>query len=387
VATRLAKAFVIMAASSVVVTGLWRSAQSETSSACGVPLQAYGEWQTASLEQVKLDAPTLCSLIEKLDKSPKMNVHAVVVVRDGNLVFETYRKGEDYNWGTKLGETTYTPQMQHDVRSVSRSVVSLLVGIAVDRKLIVGIDEPVFSFFPEYADAKSTEKDGILLRHLLTMTAGLAANENVPYRHQSNTERSMYESAEPYRYVLERKIWSAPGKSWNYNGGATMLLGAVLQKSTGKSLPDLAKEALFDPLGIVDFDWTRVAPSGEPAAGGGLRLRPRDMAKIGQLLLNKGMWHGRRIVSEKWIEASIQPLYKASWNSYHYGYQWWVGESKIGEKTFQWIAAWGLGGQRIFIVPASDLVVAINAGLYASDTQDGVAINILDNFVLAALRD
>ena len=197
----------------------------------------------------------------------------------------------------------------------------------------------------------------------------------------------MYGSADPYRCVLERKVWNAPGEIWNYNGGATMLLGAVLQKSTGKSLPDFAKEALFEPLGIIDFDWTRLAASGEPAAAAGLRLRPRDMAKIGQLMLNKGMWNGRRIVSEKRIEAPTQPLYKQSWNSYHYGYQWWVGESKIGEKTFQWIAAWGLGGQRIFIVPASDLVVAINAGLYASNTQDGVAINILENVVLAALRD
>ena len=100
-----------------------------------------------SPEQANFDPLTLCSLNEKLDKSPEMNVHAVVVVRGGDLVFETYRRGEDYKLGTKLGETTYTPQMLHDVRSVSKSVVSLLIGIAIDRKLVVGVDEPVFPFF------------------------------------------------------------------------------------------------------------------------------------------------------------------------------------------------------------------------------------------------
>ena len=115
----------------------------------GVPLQDVGEWQTATLEQVNLDEQLLCSLNEKLDASPRMNVHAVVVLRGGKLVFETYRKGDDENWETKLEQVAFTPQTLHDVRSVSKSVVSLLIGIAIDRKLIASVDEPVFSFFPE----------------------------------------------------------------------------------------------------------------------------------------------------------------------------------------------------------------------------------------------
>ena len=107
----------------------------------------------------------------------------------------------------------------------------------------------------------------------------------------------MYQSVDPYRAVLSQKLWNKPGEQWNYNSGCTMLLAAVLQKVTGKRLTDFAKEALFDPLGIKEFEWITVQPSDEPAAGGGLRLRPRDMAKIGQLVMNKGEWNGQSVVS------------------------------------------------------------------------------------------
>ena len=131
-------------------------------------------WQISSPEEAGLDAAVVCSLNEALDKSPEMNVHAVVVVRGGKLVYETYRTGHDEKWGTTLGVVTYTPQMQHDLRSVTKSVVSLLMGIALDRKLIASPDDPVFKYFPDYAALRTHEKDQIHLSHLLTMTSGLA---------------------------------------------------------------------------------------------------------------------------------------------------------------------------------------------------------------------
>jgi CubicO group peptidase (beta-lactamase class C family) len=125
--------------------------------------------------------------------------------------------------------------------------------------------------------------------------------------------------------------------------------------------------------------------SDEAAAASGLRLRPRDMAKIGQLVLDKGVWNGRRLISEAWLEESTEAR-SEGWFPYRYGYQWWCGESKIGERTVAWIAAWGLGGQRIYVVPADELVVVIAAGLYASDSQGPVVLDILNNYVLAAIR-
>ena len=260
------------------------------------------------------------------------------------------------------------------------------MGVALDRKLIASLDEPVFSYFPEYSDITTPEKNAITLRHLLTMSAGLRANEDVEWNSPINTERDMYQSVDPYRTVLEQKLWNKPGEQWDYNSGCTMVLAAVLQKVTGKPWTDFAKEALFDPLGIKEFEWITVKPSNEPAAGGGLRLRPRDMAKIGQLVLNKGEWNGRPVVSAGWIEDLLEPRRKAG-GDMSYGYQWWVGAAEVGGKSYDWIAAQGLGGQRILIVPERGLVVAITAGMYRSRRQDFVAEDILEEFVLASVLD
>jgi CubicO group peptidase (beta-lactamase class C family) len=303
----------------------------------------------------------------------------------GRLVFETYRTGDDENWGRRRYGVAFTPETLHDVRSVSKSVVSLLIGIAIDRKLIASVDEPVFSFFPEYADLRTPEKDRIKLRDLLTMTAGLDADEEVPYSSPLNTERRIYESPYPYRAVLELEASQPPGQTWRYNSGCTMLLAGVLHKVTGKPLSDFAREVLFEPLGITDYYWTSLWASGELAAGAGLRLRPRDMAKIGQLLLNQGVWNGRRIVSKEWLDASAQPLYEGFYAT-RYGFHWWVGQSRAGGRTFSWIAAWGRGGQRLFVVPEADLVVAINAGLYDGGSPY-VPLGIFEQFVLGAIRD
>jgi CubicO group peptidase (beta-lactamase class C family) len=173
-----------------------------------------------------------------------------------------------------------------------------------------------------------------------------------------------------------------------YNSGATTLLGRVLKKSTGKPLDQFAKEALFDPLHIEDFEWGRMI-NGEPDAGGGLRLRPRDTAKIGQLVLNGGTWQGQRVVPEDWVKQSTKPRFVTSWGGgMHYGYQWWLGTSPFGAgRTVDWIAAFGLGGQRIFIVPTLDLVVVTNAGLYADGGQSAIVRTVFEYRVLPAIRD
>jgi CubicO group peptidase (beta-lactamase class C family) len=360
----------------------------EATISCGARLEAGGEWPTVSPEKAGLDSALLCSLNERLDKSPEMNVHSVVVVRGGKLVYESYRAGEDEKWGRKQGVTPYTSQMQHDVRSISKSVVSLLFGIALDRKLIASIDDPVFNYFPDYAALRTPEKDYIHLRHLLTMTSGFAWDERRAYSDPGNSERVMIRSTEPYHFVLEQPVWRKPDEEWNYNGGGTQLLAGVLQRTTGKSLANFAKEALFEPLGITQFEWLNMPASGEVAAASGLRLRPRDLAKIGQLVLDNGMWNGRRIISEAWIRESTQGriAHIDAVDSLRYGYQWWGDEVKVGDRQISWIAAQGLGGQRIYIVPAFGLVVVITAGLYASSSQDWVSFDIFDKYVLAAIR-
>lgn len=343
------------------------------------------DWEVARPDDVGLDPGTLCTIGTKLAAPDRPNLHAVVVVRHGKLVYEAYTTGTDYKWGTDLGAVTYDATIRHDTRSVSKSVVSLLFGIALDRNLLASVDIPMLQFFPEYADLKTPENEHILLRHLLTMTAGFDWNEDTAWASEANTERKMYESSDPYRYVLERPVVYDPDERWQYNSGATALLGAVMKKSAGQSLSDFAKEALFDPLHINDFEWL-VMRNGDAIAGGGLRLRPRDMAKIGQLVLNGGEWQGRRIVSETWVKESTEPWFKA-WNSMRYGYHWWAGTSKSRDRTFDWTAAIGFGGQRIFIVPALDLVVVTTAGLYRDESQGYHVRSIMDDDVLPAVRD
>ena len=182
-------------------------------------------------------------------------------------------------------------------------MISLLLGIALDHKLINGIDESIINWFPQYPDLRIPEKERITLRHLLTMSAGLEWNENVPFSDPRNSEIRMLQSADQYRYVLEQPVVAPGGQIWNYNSGGTLLLEAVIAKAAGRALDDVASEFLFNPLGIIDYAWTKNSKSGILEVGG-LRLRSRDLAKIGQLVVNGGNWNGRQIVSQKWVKES-----------------------------------------------------------------------------------
>ena len=351
---------------------------------CGAPADIGDGWQLGTQAAARLDGTRLCALVDRLAGAPQDNLHAVVVVRDGRLVFEDYRSGPDQRWGQELGTVGYGPELTHDVRSVSKSVTSLLVGIALDRKLIAGVDEPVLGFFPEHADLRTPEKDGILVRHLLAMSSGIAWDENRPYTDPKNSEIQMIRAADPYRFALEQPIATAPDRVWNYNGGSTQLLAGIVQRASGQRFADFARAVLFGPLGITDYEWVAM-PNGETAAASGLRLRPRDMAKIGQLLLNGGMWDGRRIVSAEWLRESVLPGRSSS-----YGWHWWLGLSVIGEAVVERAEAKGLGGQRIFVVPSQRLVVVTTAGLYVKsegDREGEITSGILDDHVLPSVQD
>ena len=156
-----------------------------------------------------------------------------------------------------------------------KSVTALVLGMAIDHGWIKSVDTPVLSFFPEYADLRTPEKDRITLRHILTMSSGLDWHESdVPYTDAANSEIRMDTAPDPYRFALEQPMVAPPGQIWNYNSGSTELLGAVLRKATGKPLDQLARTMLFGPLGITDVEWYRYAQD-NPSAAAGLRLRPR----------------------------------------------------------------------------------------------------------------
>lgn len=337
-------------------------------------------------EALGLDSAPLRALGEWLGSFTQANVHGVLVVRHGTLVYERYFAGEDEIWGEPVGRVSFDFNTKHDLRSITKSVISLLVGIAIERKLIASIDEPAFGFFPEYSDLRTPEKERILLRHLLAMSAGLEWDEYLPYSDPENSWIRMLGSPDRFRYVLERPVQAPPGALWTYSSGISELLGAVIRKAARRPLEDFAQEFLFDPLGINDVAWSKYPNSDFVSADSGLRLRPRDAAKLGQLVLNRGTCEGARIVSAEWIDDSIAAQIGPADMTLFYGYQWWLGRSLVKKREVLWVAGMGYGGQRLFIVPEFDLVVVVTAGDYGGPTEVWVASVILNRYVLAAIN-
>ena len=371
-----------------LVLALTVSATSVQADACGSPSSIDDGWTTASPDSVGMDGAQLCGIAARLDQRAT-SVHSVVVARHGKLVFEQYFPGYDQPWGQTDGQYEFTATTKHDMRSATKSVTSLLVGIAIDRKLIAGVDEPVLKFFPDAAAVKQPGWDAITLRHLLTMSSGIKWDEARDWTDPKNDEPHLISEADPIGYVLAKPVAAPPDTLWTYNGGGTELLGNILERVSGKPLEAFAREALFQPLGITDVEW-KAYKNGKIAAAAGLRLRPRDAAKIGQLVLNRGQWNGQHIVSADWIAQSITPRFQAIGyfgGTLFYGYQWWMGRSLAGGKEIKWIGAFGWGGQRIFIVPELDLVMMTTAAQYGQQKEGLAAIDILSNIVIPSVHD
>ena len=365
----------------------------EIAAECPKATDFHDGWTVAAPEQQGLDPALICGIGPRLEALKEANAHSVVITRDGRLVYEHYVAGNDERLGMSLGEVNFNAGTKHDIRSISKSVTSLLVGIALDRRLITDLDAPVFSFFPEYGDLRTPEKDRMTLHHLLTMSSGLAWDEtSVAFTNPSNTYSQMEIAPRSDHFVLAQPLAAPPGTVFNYNSGGAELLGLILRKVSGKRLREFVKETLFDPLGIEDWEWE--GSSGfNPAAASGLRLRPRDLAKIGQLVLERGKWQGRQIVSSSWIEDSTTPRLSGSDTAMmfyrpegisSYGYLWWLGRSPPEHPERDMIAGGGYGGQRVFILPSLGAVVVTTAGVYGDKASGMTALTTLNEFVFRA---
>lgn len=310
------------------------------------------------------------------------NLHSVVVIRGGKLVLERHFKGRDERWGYSLGIVEHSPESKHDLRSVSKSIVGLLYGIALHDGKVPDLDAPVIEQFPHYEDlARDPQRRKITISDVLSMKLGLEWNEDLPYTDPRNSEIAMENAADRYRFVLERPFVEEPGERWRYNGGATAILAHLVSRGVDRPLLDYARDRLFTPLGIADVEWV-AGSNGEPAAASGLRLRASDLAKIGQLILNRGRWDGKQIVPEAWLDASFDPQARTG-TQLEYGRHWWLGRLRNGER---WMAGFGNGGQRLVVYPGFDLAVVIFAGNYNQRDAWRMPVSVLVDVIFASMR-
>ena len=287
-------------------------------------------WQTASADSLGVDPARLASLTQSIRAWPELGVHAILIERSGRLIYEEYFDGFDERWGSgSLGRRSMTRDSLHDVRSVTKSVVSALVGVAIHDGAIRSLDQPVIEWFPEYPELNTAERRRVTLRHVLGMTSGLEWNEDVPYNDPRNDEIRMTRDPNPLRYALSRPFAFDPGAEFTYNGGLTHVMGAVVSRAARTSLRDYARTKLFEPLGITEFEWLGDL-AGLPAAASGLRLRPRDLAKFGSLYLHGGRWNGKQVLPAEWTTESTRRHFRFRPRSgpdaggeFGYSYFWW----------------------------------------------------------------
>ena len=262
----------------------------------GVPERLNDGWETASLSGVSLDTNLIRELFVRIGDNSYKNIHSVLLVKNGKLVIEEYFPGQDSTGQHRM----FARDTLNEMHSATKSVNSILIGIAIDQHLIRSVDEKISSFFPEYSDIfTNKEKDAIRLKDLLSMTAGLSWDEwTYPYTDSRNNDAAaMASTADFFRYVLERPVATAPGMKFVYNSGISLMLGEIIYKVSGLRADKFAERYLFSPLGITNYSWGK-SPNGVVNTLGGLALRPRDMAKVGCLFLNGGRWQGKQIVSE-----------------------------------------------------------------------------------------
>jgi len=317
-------------------------------------------WQTSSPEEQGMDSELLADMLVTIQQL-EYDIDSVLVVRNGYLVVDTYLH-------------PFRPSSTHIIHSCTKSIISTLVGIAIEEGYIESVDQPVLDFFPDRTVANlDPNKEAITLEHLLTMTSGWNCRDSYLYRWRGL--RQMAESEDWVQFMLDLPMAEQPGTRFEYCNGVSFLLSAIIQETTDTSALDFAEERLFDPLGISNVSWPS-NPQGITIGWGELHMLPHDMAKIGYLYLKGGLWDGEQVVSSAWVAASTRKHVPATLED-GYGYQWWIDSSDI-------YMALGYAGQFIFVVPELNMVVVFTSDLPESDFY--VPQTLLNEYVIPAAQ-
>ncbi|HEX6848897.1 MAG TPA: serine hydrolase [Chitinophagaceae bacterium] len=338
------------------------------------------EWPSASPQSQSMNADSLKAFEEAIDAGRYGYIDKMVIIRNGKLVYQKSYK-HDYNkiYGeearTKSGLNALEPGGQynyynswwhpyyrrgdlHSLQSVTKTITSVIIGVAVTRKEFPDLSTTVLSFFDTSEVTNIDDrKRRMTIRHLLTMTAGFEWNESVSYNDPRNDCSQMEASFDWIKYVITKPMAFEPGQTFAYNSGASQLLAYIFRKATGKDIEEYAAENLFSPLGIDRFYWKRI-PTGLVDTEGGLYLSETDLAKIFYLFLKEGNWNGKQLISKEWVIASITPSVTLR-QDVKYGYKWWL-HGYGNDSKYAWTGS-GFGGQLPIIVPEYNIVAVFTA--------------------------
>ena len=308
-----------------------------------------------------MDSLKLAEMLDAI-RSGEPNIHSILIIRHGVLIMEAYFD-------------PFHAEAPHELASCTKSVTSALVGIAIDKGLMKGASQPAYELFPEVI-LDDERKQEITVENLLTMTSGLEWPEwEHEYRSPVNPYSATTYMPDSAQYFFDQPLIEQPGVKFNYNSGGSHMLSVMVSRAADMSTLEFARRELFTPLGISVVQWPK-AEDGVNLGGSGMRLLPRDMAKFGQLYLQKGQWDGRQVISEAWVNASTQP-HSSPEAGMNYGYQWWIPQDKG-------YLAMGWGQQNIWVLPEQDLVVVITAGM-KNDLLLPHA-KIIDQYILPAVK-
>jgi CubicO group peptidase (beta-lactamase class C family) len=292
-------------------------------------------------------------------------LHSLLVSWRGSLIFERYFNGR-------------RPAQPANIKSAAKSIISALVGVALDRELIKDLQQPIGTFFPDVINReRDPVKAQITIENLLTMRSGLASTSNRNYG-------AWVQSPNWVRHVLTRPMEHSPGAAMTYSTGNTHVLSAILTKVSGKSTWQFAQETLAKPLGFSLAEWPR-DPQGVYFGGNDMLMTPRQMMAFGEMYLNRGAANGRQLVPAAWVDASFVPRTRSRISEEQYGYGWWSREMAGVRVSY----AWGFGGQFIFVVPALNLtIVSTSASTIAEDrrTHRRTVDELIEQLVIAPVR-
>ncbi|HWW71310.1 MAG TPA: serine hydrolase, partial [Duganella sp.] len=306
-------------------------------------------------------AEPLASVLSQWDRDEHPDLRSVLVMRHDAIIAERYYNGE-------------TADTLHDIRSAGKSVTALLVGAAIDRASIAGTDVPIRRYWPA---SKGTAIGDVTLDNVLTMRSGLDAFDADPA--SPGNEDKMDEAADPAAFALAVPRQTAPGTRYRYNSVTAYIAGVTVEQATGTTMENFARGVLFAPLGITRWQWERDA-AGHTKGQGNLSLRTRDLARIGRMVLDKGVYQGRRVIGAAWIDAMLAPRVDIGADDRyadHYGYFWYAKTQSVGARKVPVQFASGNGGNKLYLVPSLDMVVVVTSSAYGKGYGQLRSENIL----------